>query len=69
MLDPSFLQEHMRMIGKDNYLLISKSGMRKLVIRHFIQDEDVPPFLLRPWGFLRVKEDLVPSTLQSGLNS
>jgi len=39
-----FLPPDSRIIVKGDYLIVSKSGMRKLKIRRFIQDGDIPIF-------------------------
>lgn len=39
-----FIPSGIKVIVKNGYLTISKSGMRKLKIRRFIQDEDMPIF-------------------------
>ena len=39
-----FIPSGIKIIVKNGYLIISKSGMRKLKIRRFIQDEDMPIF-------------------------
>lgn len=39
-----FLPQNTRIIVKDDYLLISKSGMRKLMIRRFLRSDDLPVF-------------------------
>jgi len=38
------LATYVRTIIKDDYLILSKSGIRKLKIRRFIQDENLPIF-------------------------
>jgi len=39
-----FLPSGTRIFAKEDYLLVSRSGMRKLKIRRFLQDEDLPFF-------------------------
>jgi len=39
-----FIPPATRIIVKNGFIIISKSGMRKLKIQRFIKDEDIPIF-------------------------